>query len=373
MSFIGDFQVQFPSRGAAFELSPAFQRRVRRHLDLPVAERRLTGKVGERSLRMTKAPALFVTENLRSTVAPRLGWIIAHSPALKRRAKLKRRSAAGRPSFQKLVKSDRTIRKCFAVLIFTLLAGKICDSGEAIASARHVEELTVVTTAAPVYPPIARAANVQGEVIVSVSVNAQGDVIAAQVLEGHVLLRKVAESAALKWKFNSLSQTSNTRVGQITFSFKFELEEAVEVKDDITFMPPGRLELIHKIPTIRPIQKVDGRIPEETCPLHGERMRPGLADISYGLPKGESSYPNDLAHIWQNIRQKIRRRFSYNEAARKYFPESNFWVGGGCMVGVENKAETLYCQSCRNAELNWRKKHPGKGIGFDSVISSVSN
>src|SRR5262245_38772426 len=306
MSFIGDFQ---PSRGAAFEFSPAFQRR----------------------------------------------------------------SAAGRPSFQKLVKSDRTIRNCFAILIFTLLAGKICDSGEAIAGTRQVEELTVVSTAAPACPPMARLANAQGEVTVSVSVNAQGEVIAAQALEGHVLLRKAAESAALKWKFNSLSQTSNTRVGQITFSFKIELEAEVGVKDDITFKPHGRLEIIHKIPTILPIQKVDGRIPEETCPLHGERMRLGLADIRYGLPNAEIVYPNDLAHIWQNIRQKIRRRFSYDEAERKHFPESNLCVGGGCEVGVEKKAETLYCQSCRNAELSWRKKHPDKGPSFVSVISGGRN
>jgi TonB family protein len=267
--------------------------------------------------------------------------------------------------------------KCLAIFIFILLSGQIFGSGEAIAETRQVEELTVVSTAAPVYPPIAHVANVQGEVIVSVSVNAPGDVIAAQVLEGHALLRKAAESAALKWKFNSLSQSTNTRVGQIIFSFKLALEEAVGVNDDVTFTPPGRLEITHKIPTIRPIQgtirPIQGRILGETCPLHGRRMQLGLANILYGLPEAEIGYPNDLAHIWQNIREKIRRRNSYYEAARKYFPESNFWVGGGCMVGVEKKAETLYCQSCRNAELRWRKKHPGKGIGFDAVISSVSN
>src|SRR5262245_12769462 len=263
--------------------------------------------------------------------------------------------------------------KCLAIFIFTLLSAQAFGSGEAIAETRHIEELTVVSTAAPVYPPIARAANAQGEVIVSISVNSQGDVIAALALEGHELLRKAAESAALKWKFNSLSQKSNTRVGQITFSFKFELEEAVEVKDDIIFTPPGRLELIHKVPTILSIQKVDGRIPEENCPLHGERMQLGLASISYGLPKAEFGYPNDLAHIWQNIRQKIRRRFSYDEAARTHFPESNLCVGGGCEVGVEKKAETLYCQSCRNAELSWRKKHPDKGPSFVAVISGGRN
>jgi len=158
-------------------------------------------------------------------------------------------------------------------------------------------------------------------------------VVATAAPVGHVLLRKAAESAALT----------------------------------------GRLELIQRFPTILPIQKVDGRIPEEICSLHGERMRLGLTNILYGLPEAEIGSPNDLAHIWQKIRQKIRRRFSYYEAAGKYFPESKLWVWGGCMVEIEKKAETLYCQSCRNAELNWRKKHPGKGIGFDAVISGGIN
>ena len=49
MSFIGDFQIRFPCRGAAIDLSPAFQRRERGHLDLPVAERRLNEGSQEQS------------------------------------------------------------------------------------------------------------------------------------------------------------------------------------------------------------------------------------------------------------------------------------------------------------------------------------
>jgi TonB family protein len=225
--------------------------------------------------------------------------------------------------------------KRLAVLVFALLPGQIFGLGKAIAATRQVEELTVVSTSAPVYPPIARAANVQGEVIVSVTVNDRGDVVTALAMEGHPLLRKAAEAAALKWKFNLPSQTRNARVGSITFSFKFEFEEAVEVKDDISFAAPGRLEIIRKIPTVLPIQKVDGRIPEGNCPLHGQKMRVGIANILYGLPASEIVYPNDLAHLWQNIRRKIRRRFSYNEAAGKHFPESNLLVLGGCEVRVE--------------------------------------
>ncbi|MGH9769960.1 MAG: hypothetical protein ACREAB_21250, partial [Blastocatellia bacterium] len=108
-------------------------------------------------------------------------------------------------------------------------------------------------------------------------------------------------------------------------------------------------------------------------PLHSERMQLGVANILYGLPEAGIGYPNDLIHIWQNIRQNIRRRNSYYEAGGKYFPESNSWVGGGCEVGIESKAETLFCQSCREAEIKWRRKHPGKGPSFVAVISGGSN
>src|SRR5262249_38656861 len=94
MSFIGDFQVQFPSRGAAFDLSPAFQRRVRRRLDLPDAERRLSECFQEQSEQEPWSHGEIVRRLCRSTVAPRLWGIIMRIPALKRRAIFKSRSAA---------------------------------------------------------------------------------------------------------------------------------------------------------------------------------------------------------------------------------------------------------------------------------------
>src|SRR5215468_8927876 len=139
MSFIGDFQVRFPCRGAAFDLSPALKRRERRHLDHRVAERRLSEGSQEQSEQEPWSHGEIVRRICRSTVAPRLGGIIMRIPALKRRARLKCRSAAGRSSFQKRVNSDRTIGKCVAVLIFILLAAKISGSGEALAETRHAE------------------------------------------------------------------------------------------------------------------------------------------------------------------------------------------------------------------------------------------
>src|SRR5262245_13462572 len=96
MRFRGDIQIRFPCRGAAFEPSPAFQRRERRNLDLPVAERRLSEDSYEFRGQTPSSHGEIVRHRSWSTIAPRLWNIIARFPALKRLAKFKRRSAAER-------------------------------------------------------------------------------------------------------------------------------------------------------------------------------------------------------------------------------------------------------------------------------------
>ena len=54
----------------------------------------------------------------------------------------------------------------------------------------------------PVYPPIARAAHVAGEVVVMVIIDEEGKVIAAQALSGHPLLQAASVKAARESTFN---------------------------------------------------------------------------------------------------------------------------------------------------------------------------
>jgi len=77
----------------------------------------------------------------------------------------------------------------------------------------------------PPYPPIAKAANIQGAVVVEVLVSKTGDVICARPLSGHVLLREAASAAALKWKFESLESLGNPAkaIGSIAINFEFNL------------------------------------------------------------------------------------------------------------------------------------------------------
>jgi TonB family protein len=73
----------------------------------------------------------------------------------------------------------------------------------------------------PTYPPIARAANASGAVNVQVTIDEQGNVISAQAVSGHPLLRPSAVSAARASTFRPtmLSGQPVKVTGVITYNF----------------------------------------------------------------------------------------------------------------------------------------------------------
>lgn len=83
-----------------------------------------------------------------------------------------------------------------------------------------------ITRIAPVYPPLARAARVSGQVVVEVEVDEKGNVLSARAVSGHALLKDSAISAARGWKFQptTLSGTPVKVIGTITFNFTLPVE-----------------------------------------------------------------------------------------------------------------------------------------------------
>jgi protein TonB len=59
----------------------------------------------------------------------------------------------------------------------------------------------VVTKVAPVYPPLARQARIQGTVILKVRINKSGDVETMQLFSGHPMLAPAAIEAVKQWKY----------------------------------------------------------------------------------------------------------------------------------------------------------------------------
>jgi TonB family protein len=256
-----------------------------------------------------------------------------------------------------------------APLMFTLLIALGVSTTAFPHRSDQSAQLSVVSTSAPKYPPIALAAKVKGSVEVEVDIDSKGDVVLAKAIEGHPLLRRSAEDAAKLWRFNPASDVAS-RAANLTFAFDVQAEESTDTRDDAVYVPPYRIELTRKIATIAPLARLDGRIPEERCPLHDEAMQLDTVPIIYGLPPATSKYAKvDVISFFRGVWDGLTHRETYEEASLKKFPNSNMTIGGGCIVGDERKAEVLYCPKCRAVEMNWRKSHPDEGPRVVAVIS----
>ena len=76
----------------------------------------------------------------------------------------------------------------------------------------------------PVYPAVARAALVSGEVLVEVTVDVCGNVVMARALSGHPLLRQAAIDAAMRTRFPATRITGIPVPVRGTMSYDFSLQ-----------------------------------------------------------------------------------------------------------------------------------------------------
>jgi TonB family protein len=70
----------------------------------------------------------------------------------------------------------------------------------------------VVNRVVPPYPDVARAMNLKGNVKVEVVVGPSGAVKAVEIKGGHPVLAKSAESAVIKWKWESAERETRELV-----------------------------------------------------------------------------------------------------------------------------------------------------------------
>lgn len=95
------------------------------------------------------------------------------------------------------------------------------DSTKAIRKSGDVIQGEAIHQVTPVYPPLARAAQITGSVVVEVAIDEEGNVITARALSGHPLLKDSALEAARQWKFapTTLEGKAVKVIGSLTFNF----------------------------------------------------------------------------------------------------------------------------------------------------------
>jgi TonB family protein len=95
------------------------------------------------------------------------------------------------------------LRRCFASSLFLILSVSLSaqEKFERVRVTQDVMEGLVVNKVAPVYPPLARQARIQGTVIAQVVISKTGDVQSVQLYSGHPMLAPAALDAIQQWKF----------------------------------------------------------------------------------------------------------------------------------------------------------------------------
>jgi TonB family protein len=76
----------------------------------------------------------------------------------------------------------------------------------------------------PLYPDVARSAQVSGEVIVEITVDECGNVVSAKAVYGHPLLQMSAVQAAYKWRFSPTLLSGQPVKVRGTLSFNFLMQ-----------------------------------------------------------------------------------------------------------------------------------------------------
>lgn len=102
----------------------------------------------------------------------------------------------------------------------------------------------VIQAIPPIYPPIARAAQVSGEMVAEVTVDSDGTVTKVSIVRGHKLLNGAVEKAASRWKFSPLDRGAETRKVRLVFQFTL-IHANKGTPDDlgVVFWPPYKVEV----------------------------------------------------------------------------------------------------------------------------------
>ena len=90
----------------------------------------------------------------------------------------------------------------------------------------HFVQFALKTKVTPSYPTEAVQQRIEGKVNVKILVDRDGNVIKACASDGNEILRRVAEDAALQWKFKRDVVAGRQSYVQAGISFNFELGAA---------------------------------------------------------------------------------------------------------------------------------------------------
>ena len=80
----------------------------------------------------------------------------------------------------------------------------------------------------PLYPPIAKAARVQGDVVIGLVINESGQVASEKVVSGPAMLQQAALDAVKKWRFTPFQANGVSTQTATTLTIPFHIDKPGE-------------------------------------------------------------------------------------------------------------------------------------------------
>lgn len=135
--------------------------------------------------------------------------------------------------------------------LFLAMVMLAINSGAAVAATKQQQQeqsVKVTHQVAPVYPEEAKRARVEGKVVLDVTVEENGEVSMAKVVNGPQLLQQAAVDAVKQWRFSNPFNDSVTI--QLTIAFALKAESAAE-KEQTSAQEPA-LKQVHRVDPVYP-------------------------------------------------------------------------------------------------------------------------
>ena len=82
----------------------------------------------------------------------------------------------------------------------------------------------LATQPEPVYPPIAKAARIQGDVVLSIVVDEQGQIVSEKVVSGPAMLQQAALDAVKEWRYRPYMLNGDPVEVETTVNVVFHLQ-----------------------------------------------------------------------------------------------------------------------------------------------------
>jgi len=196
------------------------------------------------------------------------------------------------------------------------------------------------------------------EIALSVVIDTTGTVVSSGCSSADPpvpMLITWATEAVEEWRFEE-SDLNDLR----EFEIRIRFESAVSTESigmvQTTLVPPLTMHVVCNVPNIALLERVNGRVPPETCSLHGAPMDVSVVPNRYPCPQfGHATYS----------RQQFKRLVRFEKAMNRLFPNApnsapvdrQAEIKGVLNGDCASFTEVHYCPSCLEARLEWCKKH----------------